>query len=66
MWLIIFVIEDTFPPSLSIFSCNPLIGGRSGFDPVALTIMFGFRLSTNSIVASVFLKINKFFSLLAR
>ena len=43
-----------------------LIGGRSGLEPVAFTIMFGFMLLIISIVASVFLKMNRFFSLLAR
>ena len=56
---IIFNTVATFVPSLSTRSCRPVIGGSVGTEPVAFTMISGFKLLTSSAVALVFLKINK-------
>ena len=50
-------IDNTFESSLSTLSCNPVIGGNNGVDPVALTTTSGFKFSIASIVAVVFVNI---------
>ena len=56
----------TFVPSLSTRSWRPVIGGRVGTEPVAFTMISGFKAFTISTVAAVFLKTNRLWSLLAR
>ena len=56
----------TFVPSLSTRSWRPVIGGRVGTEPVAFTMISGFKTFTISTVAAVFLKTNRLWSLLAR
>ena len=62
--LIISKIVATLPAA--IFSFRPLIGGTSGTEPVALTTISGLNSFTFSMVASVFRKTYRFFSLAAR
>ena len=60
------MIEATLDPSMSMWSCNPLIGGSKGLEPVEFTMMFGCSALINGRVASCPLKINRFVNLEAR